>query len=84
MKPVKVYLTHWCPYCQQAKRLLDRKGVAYEEVDVDGDNATRSWLRKATGQHTVPQIFIGDESIGGFSELSALDRAGALDAKLGS
>lgn len=82
MKPVKMYLTYWCPFCQQAQALLDKKGVKYEEIDVDGDVKTRAWLREATGQRTVPQIFIGEESIGGYSELAALERAGKLDAKL--
>lgn len=82
MKPVKIYLTHWCPYCQRAKALLDHRAIPYEEVDVDGDQATRRWLREATGQRTVPQIFIGDESIGGYTELAGLDRSGALASKL--
>lgn len=82
MKPVKVYLTDWCPYCHRAKALLDKKKVPYEVIDVDGDTETRAWLREATGQRTVPQIFIGDESVGGFSDLDALERAGKLDAKL--
>ena len=82
MKPVKIYLTVWCPYCQRAKALLDLREVAYEEIDVDGDRETRSWLQKATGQRTVPQIFIGDESIGGYTELAALDRSGQLQDKL--
>lgn len=84
MKPVKVYLTEWCPFCIRARRLLEQKGVAYEAVDVDGDFATRRWLSEVTGQRTVPQIFIGDEPIGGYSELSALERSGHLDQKLAS
>lgn len=82
MKQVKVYLTHWCPYCTRAKGLLDDRGVAYEVIDVDGDAETRKWLAEATGQRTVPQIFIGDESIGGYTELSALDRKGELMNKV--
>jgi len=82
MKPVKVYLTRWCPFCIQARSLLDRKGVDYEAIDVDGDPATRTWLRDVTGQRTVPQIFIGEESIGGYTELATLEQQGALDAKL--
>lgn len=84
MKPVKIYLTAWCPFCLQARSLLDRKGVAYEAIDVDGDLATRRWLREVTGQRTVPQIFIGEEPIGGYTELAALDRNGDLDLKLAS
>lgn len=82
MKPVKVYLTTWCPYCQRAEALLNHKGVAYEAIDVDGQPEVRAWLAKETGQRTVPQIFIDGESIGGFTELAALERAGALDEKL--
>lgn len=82
MKPVKIYLTHWCPYCNRAKDLLDQRKVPYEEIDVDGNAEIRAWLGKATGQKTVPQIFIGEESIGGYTELAALDRSGGLQAKL--
>lgn len=82
MKPVRVYTTRICGYCGAAKRLLQRKGVPFEEIDVSRDHDKRMWLMQATGQRTVPQIFIGDESIGGYSELSALDRAGELDQKL--
>ena len=79
---VRVYTTFICAYCVRAKMLLKAKGVPYEEIDVSHDHATRAWLVKATGQRTVPQIFINEESIGGFDELRALDRAGKLDAKL--
>lgn len=82
MQPVKIYLTAWCPYCQRAKALLDLREIPYEEIDVDGDQATRKWLLETTGQRTVPQVFIGAESIGGYTELAALDRSGALRAKL--
>ena len=83
MKSVKMYTTQWCPYCIRAKQLLKMRDVPFEDVDVAGDDETRAWLVQATGQRTVPQIFIGDESIGGFTELAALDRSGELDAKLG-
>lgn len=83
MKPVRVYTTRICGYCVAAKRLLERKGVPFEEVDVSRDHEKRMWLVQATGQRTVPQIFIGEESIGGYNELSALDRAGELDLRLG-
>ena len=77
-----MYTTLICPYCVRAKMLLKAKGVAYEEIDVSRDHEKRDWLVKATGQRTVPQIFINEESIGGFDEMRALDRAGELDAKL--
>ena len=83
MKNVKMYTTTWCPYCIRAKQLLKMRDVPFEDIDVQGDDETRAWLVQATGQRTVPQIFIGDESIGGFTELAMLDRSGQLDAKLG-
>ncbi len=83
MKPVKVYYTPWCGFCTRARRLLDARAIPYEAIDVDGDTDTREWLCEATGQHTVPQIFIGEESIGGYSELSHLDSTGELAKKLG-
>jgi glutaredoxin 3 len=79
---VRVFTTLICAYCVRAKMLLKAKGVAYEEIDVSRDHEMRDWLVKTTGQRTVPQIFINEESIGGFDELRALDRAGQLDAKL--
>lgn len=77
-----MYTTLICPYCIRAKMLLKKKGVPYEEIDVSGDHEARAWLVKATGRRTVPQIFINEESIGGFDEMNALDRAGELDKKL--
>jgi glutaredoxin 3 len=82
MKPVTVYTTPYCPYCTRAKALLAERGVPFTEVDVEDDDARRAWLVKATGQRTVPQIFFGEESIGGFSELRALDQARELQARL--
>jgi glutaredoxin 3 len=76
---VTVYTTTYCPYCVRAKALLKRKGVDFEEVAVDDDDAKRLWLVEQTGQRTVPQIFAGDRSLGGFSDLDALDREGKLD-----
>jgi glutaredoxin 3 len=83
MTPVKIYTTHVCPYCIAAKRLLKARGVAFEEVDVTGDVAQREWLVHTTGRRTVPQIFIGDEAIGGYDDLSALDKSGRLATMLG-
>ncbi len=79
---VRVYSTLICPYCIRAKALLNAKGIPYENIDVTGNAAMRAWLVAQTGRRTVPQIFIGDESIGGFDELRALDRSGELDRKL--
>jgi len=82
MARVRMFTTLICPYCIRAKMLLKGKGVPYEEIDVGGDDEMRAWLVKTTGRRTVPQIFINDESIGGFDELRALDVAGELDKKL--
>ncbi len=79
MPTVKVYTKKVCPYCVRAKALLDRKGVAYEEIDAEHDDALRAWLVEATGQRTVPQIFVDGRSLGGFSDVDALDRQGLLD-----
>jgi glutaredoxin 3 len=82
MKKVLIYTTPVCPYCVRAKRLLQKKGVAYEEIDVAGDDAARELLAERTGLQTVPQIFIGDEHVGGSDDLHALEQAGKLDAML--
>lgn len=79
---VIVYRTPYCPYCVRAERLLRKKGVAFTEIDVSGDWERRAWLERATGRHTVPQIFINGRPIGGSDELHALDRSGKLDRLL--
>lgn len=79
---VKVYTRKWCGYCSAAERLLDAKGIPYEQVDCTGDNKTRKWLLETTGRSTVPQIFIAGKSIGGYDDLSALNRRGDLDKLL--
>jgi glutaredoxin 3 len=76
---VVVYTTTYCPYCVRATALLQRKGAAFSEVDVTGDDDMRHWLRKASGRGTVPQIFINDRPIGGFDDLAALEMSGALN-----
>ena len=83
MKPVKIYTTTYCGYCVRAKDLLTRKGVKYEELDVTGDDEMRSKLVEMSGgQRTVPQIFIGDTHVGGYSDLARLDSEGRLDPML--
>ncbi|HTB73380.1 MAG TPA: glutaredoxin 3 [Polyangiaceae bacterium] len=79
---VTIYTTRVCGYCVAAKRLLAARNVPYKEIDVSTDPAKRAWLVETTGQRTVPQIFIAEESIGGYDELAALDRAGELAEKL--
>ncbi len=83
MADVQIYVTDWCPYCVRAKGLLQRKGVAYTEHNVEHDPEKRAWLVEATGgRRTVPQIFIDGTSIGGSDDLHALDRSGELDRLL--
>jgi glutaredoxin 3 len=82
MKRVVIYTTPVCPYCVSAKRLLKKKGVAYVEIDVAGDDEARIQLTERTGLRTVPQIFVGDEHVGGSDDLHALDVAGRLDELL--
>jgi glutaredoxin 3 len=79
MLRVRVYSKSNCPYCVRAKALLSKKGVSFEEIDVERDDGLRTWLVEATGQRTVPQIFVGDRSLGGFTDVDALDREGKLD-----
>jgi glutaredoxin 3 len=81
MAQIKVYTREYCGYCSAAISLLEGKQLGYEEIDCTGDDKTRAWLRTATGQSTVPQIFIDGKSIGGYTELRALERSGEL-AKL--
>ena len=79
---VKIYTREYCGYCTAAISLLRQKGVPFEEIDASGDPKTRAWLASVTRQSTLPQIFIAGTSIGGFSELRALDQRGELDALL--
>ena len=84
MAKVVMYSTQYCPYCVQAKALLRHKGVAFEEIDVGGDDELRSRMVEASGRRTVPQIFIDDSPIGGFEELRTLEEQGELDRLLAS
>lgn len=84
MAEVEMYTTMFCPYCTRARALLERKGVGFTEIDIIAHPARRGeMVRRAGGRTSVPQIFIDGEHIGGSDELAALDRAGALDGKLG-
>lgn len=82
MRPVTVYTTTYCPYCVRAKDILRKHGVPYTELDVSGDDEKRRWLVETTGQRTVPQIFFGDEPVGGCSDLEVIVKQGALKARL--
>ena len=80
---IAMYSTAVCPYCTMAERLLKSKGVAeIEKIRVDLDPEVREAMMQKTGRRTVPQIYIGETHVGGFDDLSALDRAGKLDALL--
>jgi glutaredoxin 3 len=82
MKPVTLYTTDFCPYCRSAKALLDKRGVAYEEINLARDADARNQLHEVTGMVTFPQIAIDGRSIGGFDQLLAADRAGRLSELL--
>lgn len=83
MKPVIVYATARCPYCDHAKKLLDSKRIPYQVIRVDEDPLLfQEMLAKSNALRTVPQIFIGDHHVGGFDRLHALEQAGQLDELL--
>jgi glutaredoxin 3 len=80
---VVLYTTPWCPFCNRAKTLLSNKGVSFKDINVDGNPSLRQeMMAKANGRHTVPQIFINGQGIGGSDDLHALDAAGKLDPML--
>ena len=79
---VKIYTTKTCGYCQAALRLLRSKNISFEQIDVTGADDVRQWLVEATGRTTVPQIFIGELAIGGYTDLAALDQSGKLQQLL--
>ncbi|HDS1680951.1 TPA: glutaredoxin 3 [Pseudomonas putida] len=82
MKPVIVYSSDYCPYCMRAKYLLESKGVAFEEIKVDGKPQVRAEMSQKAGRTSVPQIWIGSTHVGGCDDLYALERSGKLDALL--
>lgn len=83
MSSIDIYTTNQCPYCKQAKTLLSSKGVDFNELKLDEDQKLREQMttRKA-GLRSVPQIFIGDQHIGGYDDLAVLDKNGKLDVLL--
>ena len=83
MPDITMYCTGVCPYCTMAERLLESKGVAVTtKIRVDLEPEKRDQMIEKTGRRTVPQIYIGDHHVGGFDDLSALDKAGKLDPLL--
>jgi glutaredoxin 3 len=83
MAKVVVYTTPICPYCVRAKALLRSKQVIFEEIDISGNPRLQDEVRQRSGRRTVPQIFIDDQSVGGYDEIKELDDAGDLDPLLG-
>lgn len=79
---VVMYSSRFCPFCVRAKALLNSKGVQFEEILVDGAPDLRREMMEKSGRHTVPQIWVGDEHVGGCDDLFALDRANKLDELL--
>ena len=84
MKKITLYSTQTCGFCRAAKSLLDDKGISYKEIDISSDSELRGqMMTKANGSRTVPQIFINDTHLGGFSYLYSLQQSGTLDKLLG-
>ena len=83
MPEIVIYTTQTCGYCQRAKRLLERKGVSYDEIRVDVDANHWREMSSRSGRDTVPQLFVGERHVGGFDDMVELDLDGELDALLG-
>jgi len=81
---VIIYTTAWCGYCAAAKRLLNSKQVTFEEIAVDGNPELRAEIAERSGRRTVPQIFINEQSVGGYDDIAALDASGELEQLLTS
>ncbi|CEN55433.1 glutaredoxin 3 [Candidatus Methylopumilus turicensis] len=83
MAKVLMYTSAYCPYCTNAERLLNAKGVMeIEKIQIDTDPELKVAMMEKTGRRTVPQIYIGEQHVGGFDDLRALDLAGELDSLL--
>ena len=84
MPEIEIFTNTFCPFCLQAKRLLTSKGVEWKEIDLYEQPERRGeMLERAGGRHTVPQVFVNGEGLGGYDDIAALDRAGKLDGLLG-
>ena len=84
MSTVTIYTTRWCPFCWRAKGLLSSKGVEFDEIPVDGNPSLRAEMAVRAGATSVPQIWIGDQHVGGCDELYSLERRQQLDSMLRS
>ena len=82
MKSITIYSSYYCPFCHSAKALLARKGLSFDEINVDNDRQLRQEMTQKSGRTSVPQIWIGDQHIGGCDDLYALERSQKLDALL--
>jgi glutaredoxin 3 len=83
MALIDIYTIRYCPYCEEAKELLSRKGVTFQEIDATGNRDIRkAMIERANGRSTYPQIFIGTTHVGGCDDLYALEEAGKLDPLL--
>lgn len=82
MVKIDIYTTQTCPYCFAAKALLEDKGVEFTEIDVTMPDMRQTMVQRANGRRTVPQIFIGETHVGGYDDISALERQGKLDPLL--
>ncbi len=77
-----MYSTSWCGYCARARHLLTAKGASFVEIDVDAVPGSREEMQRRSGRTSVPQIFIGEQHVGGYDDMHALDQRGALDPLL--
>ena len=83
MNQITIYLTQTCGFCHAAKRLLEERGISYDEIDISSDLENRGeMMRKSNGMRTVPQIFLNSKHVGGFSELYTLQQSGELEKLL--
>lgn len=82
MAEVVMYCTHTCPYCRMAAHLLEKKGIGIKKIQVDEQPQERVRMTQKTGRNTVPQIFIGDRYVGGYTDMVELDIEGELDELL--
>ncbi len=76
---ITMYSTRFCPYCVRARMLLEGKGVEFTDIGVDGAPELRREMMQRSGRHTVPQIWIGEQHVGGYDDLALLERQGRLD-----
>lgn len=83
MTPIDLYTKSWCGFCARAKQLLSQRGIAFRDHDVESDpQAYEQMLQRAPGARTVPQVFIGEHHVGGYTELAAMAFSGELERRL--